>query len=906
MTSPSPKQPLFTDADIAASTPMMAQFMEVKRNHPEALLFYRMGDFYELFFDDALVASKALDIALTKRGTHNDEPIPMCGVPFHAYESYLTKLINHGYKVAICEQIESPDEAKERAKKEGGKALVRREVVRIITQGTLTEDNQLNQRENNFLLCLSYRSGRMGTAVVDISTGLFTVEDNAPENLGAIIERYRPSEILLSEKLYDHNDFHALFLEHKKKLTIWPENRFDVHNAHERLKTFYQVTTLDGFGDFSPPLLSAAGTLLDYVELTQKGRMPNLNRLVLVEENTLVQIDAATRRNLEINQTMNGEKKGSLLSTLDKTITASGARLLSHWLNNPLTNQDMINARLDAAHYFIDHQGKHNRLRDTLKNCPDIERALSRLSLDRGGPRDMAAIAQSLQMAYELRDALQQAPRDTQLIDESLPLSLKDVLKSMKTTQELDDLLDVTSRALKAELPLLARDGGFIKKGYDASLDELKSLRDNSRALILKLEQNYLERSGASTLKIKHNNVIGYYIEVPATQGDKLFNDESKFFIHRQTMANAVRFTTVELSELESKISSASEKALAIELQLFHELLSLFKKNATGLRAIAYALSFLDCTSAIAELAITHNFTRPVLNDTNALDIKGGRHPVVENSMPKGESFIPNDCAFDESNSLWLITGPNMAGKSTFLRQNAILVLMAQAGFYIPAQSATIGIVDRIFSRVGAADDLARGRSTFMVEMVETAAILNQATEKSLVILDEIGRGTSTFDGLSIAWATIEHLHEMNKSRTLFATHYHELTALKEKLKRLSCHTVKIKEWEGEIVFMHEMIAGTANQSYGVHVAKLAGLPAPVIERAKQILSQLENKEQKGSLAKMSEDLPLFQQVVETSKSQQTNQALESLRDKLRDIDPDSLTPRDALDLLYALKKEAE
>lgn len=895
--------PQFSEADISASTPMMAQYMEVKLQHPDCLLFYRMGDFYELFFDDAVVASKALDIALTKRGTHNGEPISMCGVPHHAYENYLSKLVKNGFKIAMCEQVETPEEAKIRAKAEGGKAVVKREVVRIVTQGTLTEDTHLDTRSNNYLLALFAHHKNAAVAVIDISTGEFFTEENDIDLIPSILERYNPSEILLSDTIFNTDTFMALRHSYKNRLTVWPDTRFDFKNAETRLKTYYEVGTLEGFGDFSKDSITVAGTLIDYVNLTQKGKLPYILQPKIIDKNLLLHIDAATSRNLEINRTMSGEKKGSLLDTLDYTVTASGARLFASHLNNPLMDLNEINARLDNATFFKNNASKRKDVRERLKNIPDIERCISRISLNRGGPRDVASLYGAVLTASQIKDGIRQSANG-KMIDEHLPKSLDVILDALNTTSDFEDLAQTIYQAFRDELPFLARDGNFIKSGFSAELDHIKSLRDDSRSAILKLESDYIKKSNVNTLKIKHNNVIGYFIEVPAAQGDKLFNDADKLFIHRQTMATGVRFTTVDLTELENRISSAAGKSLALELQIFEKICQRIRSHAETFSRIAKALSKVDVAASVAELALDKNYTRPELNNSSELKIEKARHPVVESHLPAGEKFIPNNCHFKDDDNLWLLTGPNMAGKSTFLRQNALLILMAQAGLYVPAERAQIGLVDRLFSRVGAADDLARGQSTFMVEMVETAAILNQATKNSFVILDEIGRGTSTFDGLSIAWATIEYLHEVNACRTLFATHYHELTALQGKLKKISCHTMKIKEWENNIIFLHEVTTGSANRSYGIHVAKLAGLPKLVIDRANSVLKGLESDEQSGKLSKMTTSLPLFSQLVEERKQTIVQMEEHSVLKAIKELDVDNLTPRDALDILYSYKKE--
>jgi DNA mismatch repair protein MutS len=859
-------------------TPMMAQYQSVKAQHPGCLLFYRMGDFYELFFDDAVTAAAALDITLTRRGD-----VAMCGVPWHSHESYLAKLIRLGHKVALCEQVETPAEAKKRG---GHKALVRRDVVRVVTQGTLTEDTLLEKNANNYLAALCEIGGATGLAWLDLSTGDFTLQPVLPRDLAATLERVSPGEILLSEKTAQNPELFDIFAPLKNKLTPQPHSRFDSENARKRLEALFGVSTLESFGGFSRAEITAAGALIDYVELTQKGKFPRLSPPRQLPPGAVMEIDAATRRNLELTVTLNGERQGSLLHTIDCTVTGAGARLLSRRLAAPLTDAPAINRRLDMVEFFVSNAGVREQCRDFLKLCADIERALARLSLDRGGPRDLAAIRDTLSQTLNLYRLITTAG--------TIPTDLQAALDTLKMWGSHHPLIDQLSRALGEDLPVLARDGGFIKQGYTPKLDELRALRDESRQHIARLQATYARETGIAGLKIKHNNVIGYFIEVTSNHADKMYADPAQF-IHRQTMASAARFTTVDISDLEREISEAAEKALGLELELFGVLAKEVLAQGEAVAKTAQALAEIDVAAALADLAARNRHTRPVVDASFAFDIRGGRHPVVEEALKKqGAEFIANDCALDEKTRLWLLTGPNMAGKSTFLRQNALIALMAQTGAYVPATSAHIGALDRLFSRVGAADDLARGRSTFMVEMVETATILNQATEKSLVILDEIGRGTATFDGLSIAWACLEYLHEKNKCRALFATHYHELTSLSERLKHLACRTMKVKEWKDSIIFLHEVAPGTADRSYGIHVAKLAGLPGAVIARAEEVLKTLET----GKTAKPAADLPLFSAAPkEAPKPSAVEQALQK-------IDPDTLSPKEALEALYALREK--
>ncbi|KAF0144120.1 MAG: mutS, partial [Rhodospirillaceae bacterium] len=777
----------------SAVTPVMSQYLAIKREYPDCLLFYRMGDFYEMFFADAVQAATALDIALTRRGRHHGKDIPMCGVPVRTAALYLARLVRKGFRVAICEQMEDPAEARKR----GTKAVVERAVVRVVTAGTITEDELLEARDYNYLAAMAESHATFGLAWVDVSTGDFQIQAPALADLAPALARLAPEELLVSERLLQQPALSTLLAEWKAVLTPQPASRFDGANARRRLEALYGVKTLDGFGTFTPVEIAAAGALIDYIALTQKGRLPRLPPPRQLRTESVMAIDGATRRSLEILTCQSGDDRNSLRAIVDCTVTGAGARLLGQHLAAPLTDPAAITERLDAVQLFHDNAVVRATVREKLHRCPDVERALSRLSVGRGGPRDLAAI----------RDVTPPA-----------------LLATVQALGHHTELVERRARALAPDMPLSARDGNFIADAYDHALDELRLLRDESGRLIASLQARYVAATGVTALKVAHNNVLGFYIEVPARQADKLTADTGTF-IHRQTMANAVRFTTVELSTLEDRRRNATGKALALELRLFEDLVGAITGQVEAIATAAHAMAVLDVASALGELAAGRNYCRPVVDDSTDFAIKGGRHPVVEATLGGEASFVANDCRLDAGHSLWLLTGPNMAGKSTFLRQNALIALLAQAGSFVPAESAHLGVVDRLFSRVGAADDLARGRSTFMVEMVETSAILNQATAHSLVILDEIGRGTATFDGLSIAWATVEHLHDVVQCRGLFATHYHELTALAGRLLRLACHTVRIREWQGQVVFLHEVMAGTADRSYGIHVARLAGLP---------------------------------------------------------------------------------
>ncbi len=875
-----------TTTTSANHTPMMAQYHALKAQYPGCILFYRMGDFYEMFFEDAIAAAACLDITLTKRGKASGEEIPLCGVPFHSYEPYLAKLIRNGFKVAICEQIETAEEAKKRG---GYKALVTRDVIRVVTQGTLTEDTLLSPRENNYLASVVEVGGQYGLSWLDLSTGEFLVQPVDKNSIAAAIDRIAPSEILLPDRLAMQDTLS----QHKNRFTPQSSSLFDSQNAQKRLETTFGVGTLESFGALGRAEIASAGALLDYVNRTQKGKMPHIFRPRQITDGAVMDIDPATRRSLELTRTQTGERKGSLLDAIDCTVTGCGARLLQTRLSAPLTDLAEITRRQDQVEIFFGNSALRTDLRARLKEWPDMERALSRLTIGRGGPRDLGMVRDALALSETLRAVLLQA---------SDPI-LKQFADSLESNNAVKVLKDTLTQALDETLPYLDRDGGFIRAGYAPDLDHLRGLRDESKRLIANLQTKYRDHTQINILKISYNNVLGYYIEVPSRHADQMMvkkEDASNPYIHRQTLANNARFTTPELSELERDIASAAEKSLALEQRMFTEFVAKTCDTSENLGAIARGVAALDVALSLAELAANQDYARPKIDDSLAFTIVEGRHPVVEFALQKdGTAFVPNDCDLNPAQRLWLLTGPNMAGKSTFLRQNALIAVLAQIGSFVPAKSAHIGIVDKCFSRVGASDDLARGRSTFMVEMVETATILNQASERSLVILDEIGRGTSTYDGLSIAWACVEQLHEVVKARSIFATHYHELTALQSKLPALSCHSMQVKEWNDDIIFLHNVAAGAADRSYGIHVARLAGLPGNVISRAQQVLDALSKGEHSGSVsAKLADDLPLFQLAPPPapSKKSKTDEAL-------KNINPDEMSPKEALEELYRLKK---
>lgn len=858
-------------------TPVMQQYVDLKQEYADYLLFYRMGDFYELFFEDAKIASKALDIVLTYRGQVENEKIPMCGVPFHAYENYLVRLVKAGFKVAICEQMETPAEAKKR----GSNAIVKREVVRLITAGTLTEDSLLQAKRNNFIASLVYENNFVGIAWADISTGDFFSEKITKENLFSALSRLNPSEILIS---YSFEKSIPAVRSMMDITTYLPDEKFNFFNHKERLIDFFKVGTLESLGDFSKQEITASGALIEYVLLTQKEGTPHFKFPKKIKASQFMEIDASTRKSLEIIFPLSSDKSAkSLLDVLDETASAAGGRLLTRFLNAPLTDKSLIDKRLSKVDYFFQNQEQLDKVRVLLKSLPDLERALVRLSLGRAGPRDFNAIKCALAVIPKLRNTI-----ISPLLPEGLSVDLKEL-------GEHSDLVDTLESAIVEEPPLLARDGGFVKKGYHEGLDALKSIKIEADNLKTDLQNRYIRELNISNLKIGFNNIVGFYIEISSKYVTEMEELRKKGFIHKQTLTTGIRFTTAELTDLETKILTADERALNLELSIFEELRKKIIGQSEKLLQVAQTLAKIDVMTTLAYVAQKYNWVCPVLTEGIEFDIEKGRHPVVEAVLLKTkQEFIPNNCHIDDEARISLLTGPNMAGKSTFLRQNALIAILAQIGSFVPASYAKIGIVDKLFSRVGASDDLAKGHSTFMIEMVEVASILNGATERSLVILDEVGRGTATFDGLSIAHAVVEYLYYNNRCRSLFATHYHELTALAQKIKGIKLYTIRIKEWQGDIIFLHEVIEGISERSYGIHVAKLAGVPKTVVKRAEDILKDLEERKEKtsGLLA----ELPLFAERNEAKVSK--------IEIELQNLSLDNLTPKQALDTLYRLKEQ--
>ncbi|MGI8724149.1 MAG: DNA mismatch repair protein MutS [Methyloceanibacter sp.] len=891
------ERPSPAPADVP--TPMIAQYLEIKSANADCLLFYRMGDFYEMFFADAETASRALGITLTKRGKHLGHDIPMCGVPVHAADDYLQRLIALGHRVAVCEQIEDPAEAKKR----GPKSVVRRDVVRLVTPGTLTEDNLLDARSSNFLTALFRAPPRDGKesgfalASLDISTGELLTGSASLIDLPGELARLKPGEVLLGDDLAGDAQLRGQIEDAGASLTPVPRAHFDSVRGERALKSRLGVAALDAFGDFTRAELAALGGLLTYVEITQVGKAPFLRAPRKQSAGDLLLIDAATRANLELTRSNQGARAGSLLAAIDRTVSAAGARELASRLASPITDIAAIRARLDAVAYLADEPRLRETLRVELKAVPDLARALARLAFGRGGPRDLGAVRDAILAA---RGLAAQLFRTGQAL--GLPRELMGIVERLAAAP--GEIHTALSAALADELPVNKRDGGFIREGFNPDLDEHRKLRDSSRQVIAGLQSAYAEATGIKSLKVRHNNVLGYFVEVTALHASTLTNPpHAESFIHRQTLANVMRFATRELAELEARITTAADRALAIELDIFAALSADILAEDRALAEASAALAVLDHYAGLAGLAVEQNYARPKIDDSLVFAVDGGRHPTVEQTLRRGQgaAFVGNDCRLGEENGtrILVVTGPNMGGKSTFLRQNALIVVLAQMGSFVPARDAHIGIVDRLFSRVGAADDLARGRSTFMVEMVETASILNQATERSFVVLDEIGRGTATFDGLSIAWAALEYLHEVTSARVLFATHYHELTALADRLPAAANARVEVKEWRDSIVFLYRVIKGAADRSYGIHVAKLAGLPEPVLARATEVLSALEKADGRPKPSELADDLPLFR----AAKRGDAVPTMESrLEQAVKELAPDAMTPKEALEALYRLK----
>ena len=853
----------------AAPTPMMAQYLALKAESQDCLLFYRMGDFFELFFDDAKIASNVLDIALTSRGEHGGDKIPMCGVPAHSAEGYLARLIKAGHRVAIADQIETPEEAKKRG---GSKALVARAIIRVVTAGTLTEEALLDSRSANWCAAIGEAGGEVAIAAADISTGRFELLECSAEAVSAVLAQLNPAEIVVAE------GSEAALLA----TTTRPRGEFDSSRGEARIKALFGVATLDGFGQFGRAALAAAGGLIAYLDHTAKGALPFLRPPRITRSDACMAIDAATRESLELTQSQSGTRKGSLLDAVDRTVTGAGARLLGQDLAAPLMDVGAIEARLDLVQRFHDDPGLREDVRGTLRSLPDIGRALGRLAAGRGSPRDLGQLRDGLDGAWRLGEKLGRLGDAPALLAELAPQ-----LRGHAA------LIDLFQRALVPAPPIDAAHGGYIAEGYDAALDDLRDAGAGGRRAIAALEAQYRDRTGIAALKIKHNGVLGYHIEVAAKHADALMVADSGF-THRQTLAGVVRFNAPELHEIAIKVTQAGAHALAAEAAHLEDLTAAALATREAIAATADALARLDVAAGLAERAAEGGWTRPALVDHACFEVEGGRHPVVETALARsGERFVANDCVLSERNRLWLVTGPNMGGKSTYMRQVALIALLAHCGCPVPARAVRLGPLDAIHTRIGASDDLASGRSTFMVEMTEAAGILHGATERSLVLMDEIGRGTSTFDGVALAQSIARHLLTRNRSWTLFATHYFELTQLAQTHPICANMHLDAVEHGNRIVFLHAIEEGPASQSYGIEVAALAGVPGTVIRDARRALQQLEaSRINAGPQADLFAPAP-------PPPEPPSHAAV----DALAALDPDSLSPREALDALYALKK---
>jgi DNA mismatch repair protein MutS len=870
-------------------SPMMQQYAEAKQACGDALLFFRMGDFYELFFDDARIAAEKVGLTLTSRDRNSDNPVPMAGFPHHQLEGYLAKLIAQGVRVAICEQVEDPKKAK---------GLVKRDITRVVTPGTLTDDALLDPRENNFLAAVSFeRSGkadaaRVGVAWVELSTGRFSAAEFAVERLADELSRIAPAECLVvDEPLYrDHSAFRQGGLE-RMMLTARPAWEFSHESGRQTLAKHFGTATLEGFGFSDQDVLAirAAGAIVAYLNETQRASLDHIDRLIPYRTGQRMEIDQATRRSLEITRTLrDGHREGSLLSAIDRTVSAMGSRLFADWIANPLTDVGAIEERQDVIEELLDEPALCRDVQDELKSIYDMPRLLARVATGRTNPRDLNYIARTLEKLPEIRKRMDErrAPLLRQL-DEQL--------------DECPELRDHLLAALQDDCPLTSREGGFIRDGYCSELDELRQLASGGKEWIARYQAKLVQDAGIPNLKVGYNKVFGYYIEITNSQRDKIPAD----FIRKQTLKNAERYITPELKEYEEKVLSADEKAMDREYDLFVQLRDEVQQHARRLQATADVLAQLDVLIALTQLARHQGYCRPRVVDEPVLQIVDGRHPVLDVVEAKG-TFVPNDTLADpETGFILLITGPNMAGKSTYIRQVALLSIMAQAGSFVPARQATLGIADRVFARVGASDELSKGQSTFMVEMTETARILNTATSRSLVILDEIGRGTSTYDGLSLAWAIVEHLHDTVGCRTLFATHYHELTELRQSLPHVRNLNVAVKEWQEDVVFLHKIVEGAADKSYGIHVARLAGIPASVNERAKQILARLESEHLDGA-GRPKIPPPHLKPSRGDIQLTLFGTAHHPLIDELREVDINQLTPVEALVRIQAWKNQID
>ena len=872
-------------------TPMMRQYWSIKSQYDGCLLFYRMGDFYELFFEDAIIASQILGIALTKRGQHLSEDIPMCGVPFHAAQNYLHKLLRSNHKVAICEQMENPKEAKKR----GAKSVVKREVVRIITPGTLLEETILDSSSYNYLCAIFKKKNMVSVAYADISTGDIFFTTIHPKQLQSLITRIDPKEILIPRILSQDEHISLALKDHQFSMEELPMAQFHHQNCLEALLKLYHTQTLEGFGSFLESEIIALGRLVDYIYLTQKDHIPRMRFPKKEEISTNMEIDSASRKSLEIDKALHENAKHHLLKVMDKCLTSMGKRLLHQRLSSPLIDIILLEKRYNEIEFFLQEEEFSESLKNILKNVPDLARAIGRLSCGHGGPRDIKLVSSHCMVAHTIKTLWSKKVRSMHESSYDLVFYIDIFENFISMLPDFSELIHTLDQALHDELPLLARDGGFVKKGFDAQLDTINYEKNESTRIISGLELTYKKETGIESLKVKYNNIAGYHIDIPTQKVDKV----TDIFIHRQTMKNSVRYTTLDLQDWSQKMMEVDQRKLACEMRVFEELLEKILSHSDDLNRQADMMAEIDVALGLAVLAKQKNYCRPVLTKDPLWDVVKGYHPTVEDALHEdGKNFVTNDCHMSENERILLLTGPNMAGKSTFLRQNALIAIMAQAGSFVPAQKCHIGIVDKIFSRVGAADNLARGQSTFMVEMVETASIIHHATKNSFVIMDEVGRGTSTQDGLSLAWAIVEYIFEKIGCRTLFATHYHELTQLTQKYHAIKNISMKVSEWEDKIIFHHQVIEQAAEASYGIYVAQLAGMPYSITKHAKKLMLELNDKS--GLTPQMS----LFsreQKEHQASKEDEYKKIEQEILQELSEIDIDDLSPRDAFITLTSL-----
>ncbi len=852
---------------IIGLTPVMQNYLTLKEQYKDCLLFYRLGDFYELFFEDAILASGELNIVLTKRAQKSSEDVPMCGVPYHSVDQYISRLIKNGHKVAICEQMETPEEAK---KSRGHKAVVKREVVRIVTPGTITDDCLLDSQSNNYLMSIIQLKTDVAIAYLDISTGFFAYFLTSYQSIANDLSRISPRELIISETLM-LNSYIAKSLNNNPTIlvTSYADNFFDLLRAESNLKDFYKVKVLDAIIDASDAEIISCGSLVEYLFITQKDAAPLIEYPKRYRNSNFMSIDATARNSLELTKCQNGDYRGSFIAEIDYTLTSVGARLLKRYINSPLVTQEIINQRLDLVQFLLDNLDLRDNIRLLLKDCLDFERSLARISLSRGSAKDLHIIMNSLVLILNLSELL------LNYLNEPMIKAYYNKLG------EYGDLMGVLVASLSDDVGANIKNGGVINPSYNNRLAELYHIRNNGSEFIAELCIKYRQETKINNLKINYNNVLGYFIEITAQHFNKM---SSEVFIHRQTLANSVRYTTEELKEIEAKIITSRDQAIALEGEIFIKLCNDIIAKNSELALSSFAIAELDCFTAAAEIAREKDYVRPVVDDSLNLKIERGRHPILE----KNGDFIDNDLYLSAENRLHLLTGPNMSGKSTYLRQNALIVIMAQIGLFVPAKFAQIGIVDKIFSRVGASDSISSGKSTFMVEMVETATILNSSTHRSLVLMDEVGRGTSLYDGLSIAWAVVEHIHNVNKCRGIFATHYHELSKLSDKLDALECYCVNVKKWKDEVVFLYKISKGICSESYGINVAKLAGVPMQVVERAKVILTDITREDNTKNI-----DDSLEYNYDENNKPE--------IDRILKSIDIDNISPREAWDILHKM-----